>query len=127
MTKYFHTKVNDKMYYGKHLHLDCKSCMRNKVQDIVLWKHFLQELVIDIDMEAHGEPIVERFGGGIDVGISGVQFITTSLISVHTNDESGDAYLDVFSCKWFDEDIVKVKVDEFFEPLNMKLIILLRG
>jgi len=123
MSLYYHTTVNNKDYYGKHLLLDCKSCMRVKVQDVELWKRFFRELVIDIDMIAHGEPVVERFGEGIDTGISGIQFITTSLLSVHTNDATGDIFLDIFSCKWYDEDIVKTKVDKFFEPLDRKSVV----
>ena len=45
-----------------------------------------------------------------------VQLIQTSAISLHTNDQSRDLYLDVFSCKEFkEEDVLKV-VNEFFAP-----------
>jgi S-adenosylmethionine/arginine decarboxylase-like enzyme len=123
---YFHTEINGEKYYGKHMLVSAKSCMRVKVQDIELWKRFFTELVQDIDMIAFGGPQVYRFGEGIDEGVSGIQFITTSLLSVHTNDASGDIYLDVFSCKNFDEQVVLKKIDKFFEPLCINHDIILR-
>ena len=52
----------------------------------------MTELVDRIDMVAFGDPIVERFGGGIEVGISAVQLIETSAIVIHTNDQAGDMH-----------------------------------
>ena len=77
---------------------------------------FLRTLVTEIDMVAYGDPLVARFGEGIEVGISGVQLIETSAISLHTNDLARDLYLDVFSCKEYSNQDVLMVVDAFFAP-----------
>lgn len=77
---------------------------------------FLQNCADQIDMVRYGAPLVARFGGGIETGISGVQLIETSAISVHTNDAHRDMYLDVFSCKQFQEQTVREVLDTFFSP-----------
>lgn len=40
-------------------------------------------------------------------GTSAIQFITTSNITIHTLDLLGNVYLNVFSCKEVDEELVK--------------------
>ena len=77
-------------------------------------------------MVAYGDLVIARFGDGIEEGISAVQLIMTSAITIHTNDKARDLYLDVFSCKWFDEDIVEEMVDYYFNPENIANTIILR-
>jgi S-adenosylmethionine/arginine decarboxylase-like enzyme len=112
---YKRTVINGKSYYGKHLMMTAKSC-DERLLEVSVVTAFLKELVNKIDMIAYGEPLVARFGEGIEEGISGVQLITTSALTVHTNDAARDLYLDVFSCKWFDETIVRDTVDAYFAP-----------
>ena len=59
-------------------------------------------------------------------GWSVAQLIYTSTITCHFTDESGDFYLDVFSCKEFEIEKVIECVDEFFSPLETKSRYLLR-
>jgi S-adenosylmethionine/arginine decarboxylase-like enzyme len=123
---YKRTVINGKSYYGKHLMITAKGCNSNLL-DVEKVKDFLKGLVDDIDMVAFGEPIVERFGEGIEIGISGVQLITTSAITIHTNDTARDMYLDVFSCKWFDENTVKDVIKKRFSPVEINEQIVLRS
>ena len=55
-------------------------------------------------MEADGPPVLQRFAEHVPeaAGYSLVQLIETSAITGHFCDKSGDAYIDVFSCKDFD-------------------------
>lgn len=124
---YPNINLNNNKYYGKHSMYDIKSCKREKVQSIDNWKQFINELVQAIDMIKHGDLIIDRFGEGTDIGLSGCQLILTSNISFHTNDLSGDAYVDIFSCKDYDDEKVKQMIDFFFEPLKQNKIIILRG
>lgn len=123
---YKRTVINGKSYYGKHLMLTAVSCNENLL-DVQKVTDFMKELVPAIDMVAFGEPVIARFGEGVEVGISGVQLIITSAITVHTNDAARDMYLDVFSCKWFDEAIVKDVVVKYFSPDDMTEQIVLRS
>lgn len=113
---YKRAEINGKKYYGKHFMLTGQKC-NEKLLSLTEMEVFLKTLTKKIDMIAYKEPIVARFGDGIEVGISGVQLITTSAIMVHTNDDARDLYLDVFSCKWFDEQVVIDYVNEIFDPL----------
>jgi S-adenosylmethionine/arginine decarboxylase-like enzyme len=122
---YFHTNINGRMYYGQHLIMDCKSCNFDLLSEEKI-KDFFRELVPAIDMVAFGEPQAHRFGEGDDVGISGVQFIVTSLIAIHTNDLYRDAYLDLFSCKFYEEEKVVDLFSKYFEPVSINKITLLR-
>jgi S-adenosylmethionine/arginine decarboxylase-like enzyme len=75
-------------------------------------------------MKAFGRPMIQHFGEGDKAGYTLVQLIETSNITGHFCDNSGDAYLDIFSCKWFDENVVQNVVASWFKPesINMKVL-----
>ena len=102
-------------HYGQHMMLTASGCNAD-LEDIDRVAEFLRTLVTEIDMVAYGDPLVARFGEGIEVGISGVQLIETSAISLHTNDQARDLYLDVFSCKEYSNTDVIMVVEAFFNP-----------
>lgn len=117
--------VNGERYYGKHTIVNAGGCNDNLISKDVI-REFIIELADRIDMVRFGDPIVERFGEGIEVGISAVQLIQTSAIVIHTNDGSRDFYLDVFSCKDFAEDAVAAYVHETFGPVHLEAQTFLR-
>lgn len=47
-------------------------------------------------------------------GISAVQFIMTSTITLHALDELGAVFIDLFSCKAYEPSAVKKVAEEFF-------------
>ncbi len=54
-------------------------------------------------MKRFGDTIVINFGEDEKVaGYSMTQLIETSLISGHFANSSKSAYIDIFSCKWYD-------------------------
>lgn len=112
---YKRVQRNGQTFYGKHLLIDATQCNDNLLS-VDFWRQFLPDLARQIDMVPYGQPIVERFGQGIEIGISGVQLIETSAIMVHTNDGTRDMYLDVFSCKDYDTDLVVSLVEEALAP-----------
>lgn len=109
--------------WGQHLILDMADCNENISRKESL-RSFVTELVDAIDMVAYGEPIVEHFATHSQeaAGYSLVQLIETSAISAHFSDHNRDVYLDVFSCKPFDSDIVVQVVDKYFEPKNIYML-----
>ncbi len=115
MEEYRRIDIDGIRYYGKHLIVTSRGCNEN-ILDKEKIAHFMTDLVDRIDMVAFGDPVVERFGGGIEVGISAVQLIETSAIVIHTNDQARDMYLDVFSCKTFSEFDVLDFVQQTFGP-----------
>ncbi len=95
--------------YGQELILDLKDC------DIKMFtRQFLETYFIGlcdlIDMEREdlhfwddeGIPIKERRTEPHVVGITAVQFIITSSITIHALSKLKEAYINIFSCKEFD-------------------------
>ena len=100
--------------YGKELILDLHNCdtatfNRNSI------KEYFKELCDLIDMERcklswwddHGVPEEEKQTEKHLKGTTAVQFILTSNIVIHTLDLLGTVYINIFSCKDFESDIVK--------------------
>jgi S-adenosylmethionine decarboxylase len=81
-------------------------------------------MVKKIDMVAYGKPLIQYFGYDDKAGYTLVQLIETSNITGHFCDNTGDAYLDVFSCKYFDENVARAVVQDWFKPetIDMKVI-----
>ncbi|MBF0531635.1 MAG: S-adenosylmethionine decarboxylase [Candidatus Omnitrophica bacterium] len=125
MAEYRRINVDGVVYYGKHLILTARSCNANILETQKI-ADFITRLVKKIDMVAFGGCVAERFGGGIEVGISAVQLIETSAIVMHTNDQARDMYFDVFSCKTFKEDAVIDFVKEVFNPKTINYQVLFR-
>ena len=65
-------------------------------------------------------------GTGGATGWTVVQLIETSNICGHFVDENGDFYLDVFSCKDFNENIVTDYIQQCFVPETIKSEVFLR-
>jgi len=110
-------------YWGYHLMLDCSGCDHAKITNGENITAFTKELVRRIDMVAFGEPIVEHFAthDPDKAGYSMVQLIETSNISMHAVDKDNTMYLDVFSCKPFNNDDVIATVKEFFGAQKVRL------
>lgn len=107
-------------YWGYHLTLDCSAAPIEKITDAKHVADFAKELVRRIDMKAYGEPQVVNFGEGNKAGFTLVQLIETSNICAHFCNESGDIYLDVFSCKPYSIETVVTTVREYFDPKTIR-------
>ena len=115
------------MFWGYHLLLDCGNCNREKVGSKENIAAFVKELIRRIDMVAVGEPVIEYLCvGDPKAGYSLMQLISTSCITGHFMDESGDAYVDIFSCKPYDIAVAQQCVEEFFQPDKVRVNFLTR-
>jgi S-adenosylmethionine/arginine decarboxylase-like enzyme len=103
-------------YWGHHLLLNAHKCVPATVRSRVIIRDFANDLVRQIDMVPYGKPQIVMFGTGNKKGYTLVQLIETSNICAHFVEETNDFYLDVFSCKSFDEKVVKQLVDDYFGP-----------
>lgn len=111
--------MTENTYWGYHLIINAADCNRNAVTNPEHIRNFAKKLVERIDMVAYGEPQVIHFGEDNKAGYTLVQLIETSNICAHFCDDTGDAYIDVFSCKPYDKDIVLQMVDDFFLPARV--------
>jgi len=114
--------------WGQHLLLDLADCNGNVCEKNAI-ATFIQELVQAIDMKAYGEPVIVHFAEHSyeAAGYSLVQLIETSAITGHFSDNNRDAYLDIFSCKAFAENVVIQVVEKHFEPQKIFSAFLDRG
>jgi S-adenosylmethionine/arginine decarboxylase-like enzyme len=113
-------------HWGYHLILNGRNCIPASIRSAQHIGVFTSTLVNKIDMVAYGKPEIVMFGTGNKKGFTLVQLIETSNICAHFVEESDDMYLDVFSCKPFDEKVVKKVVDDFFSPATMDTKLILR-
>jgi S-adenosylmethionine/arginine decarboxylase-like enzyme len=115
-------------YWGKHIVIDARAGSIPAVTSKEHIAKFVDELVEKIDMVKYGPIWIERFAthDPIKAGISFIQMIETSNITGHFVDCDGDFYLDIFSCKDYDEDVVIELVNEYFSPQEIDTLTLLR-
>lgn len=95
--------------------IDIYHCDPAKIRDAELIKRFVIDLCDLIEMKRFGETQVVHFGEDEKVaGYSMVQLIETSLISAHFANLTNATYLDVFSCKPYDPETVRLFAQNYF-------------
>lgn len=121
------------MAYGQELILDLHNC------DIrTFFRESLDELFARLcdatDMqqcERHfwddiGVPDDEKQTSPHTKGTSAIQFILTSNITIHTLDDLACVYLNLFSCKTFDPDVVCQIAENHFKGTAVSKIMVIR-
>jgi S-adenosylmethionine/arginine decarboxylase-like enzyme len=111
----------EKKPYGYELILDLHGCDVSKFNRTSLDQYF-EKLCKAIDMKRcdlhfwddEGLPPERMQTQPHTKGTSAVQFIITSTIVVHTLDLLKAAYINIFSCKGFDEKIAEKVTREWF-------------
>jgi S-adenosylmethionine/arginine decarboxylase-like enzyme len=107
--------------------IDIYGCAPLKIRDAEVIRRFVAELCELIEMKRFGDTQVVHFGEDERVaGYSMVQLIETSLISAHFANLTNTVYLDVFSCKPYDPEIVKDFAQAFFGGTHSALNVTLR-
>src|SRR3954447_20705780 len=92
--------------WGMLAAVDVHDAQREALADPVTIRRFVPVLIDAIGMRAHGPLMLERFGDDELEGWSALQFIETSSISVHADEVCCRCFVDVFSCRRFDPDVV---------------------
>lgn len=117
--------------YGKELILDLHHCEPSRFTRKIIRGYFIRICEL-IDMERGNlfwwddlnSPEAEKETEPHLVGTSAVQFIKTSNITIHTLDILHRVYLNIFSCKDFDEYAVERTTATWFDGdiVNRKVI-----
>ena len=107
-------------YWGYHAIVDAAGCDHDAITSYDTVHAFAKELVKAIDMVAYGEPQIVNFGSGDKAGFTLVQLIETSNICAHFVNELDEMYLDVFSCKPYDEKVVEEMVAKYFGAKSLR-------
>ena len=107
--------------------VDVYHCDPEKIRDADLIKRFVAELCDHIQMKRFGETVVVNFGEDERVaGFSMTQLIETSLISGHFANHSNAAYIDIFSCKFYEPREVAEFAMKYFGGEHYQLQVSLR-
>jgi len=106
--------------------IDVYNCNPEKIKDKNAIIEYVSRLCELIDMKQYGDPTVVHFGKGETEGFSLVQLIETSLISGHFANESNRAFIDIFSCKFYDPEKAAEFTKEFFGGSHYRLNTLIR-
>ena len=114
--------------WGKHLIIDMTAGEIECVRSAAHISRFVETLVETIGMRAYGAPLLEHFAEHLPeaAGYSLVQLIETSAITGHFCERSGDAYIDIFSCKDFAAELAVEVVRAAFRPQHINFMTLMR-
>lgn len=102
--------------WGHYAILDCSECNLASIQSEETLRTWITEVLVAIEMEAIGGPIIARTG--VDQadkeGFTLVQIIETGSIVAHFIDRDRHIYVDVFSCKEFTPEVVETCLKKHF-------------
>jgi S-adenosylmethionine/arginine decarboxylase-like enzyme len=115
-------------HWGYHLLVNAQQGDRELISSFENVRAFVEQLVLDIDMVKYGSLWIDRFAthDPEKAGISFCQMIETSNITGHFAEETGNFYIDIFSCKPYDAKVVQELVEEYFAPMSVTALMVYR-
>jgi S-adenosylmethionine/arginine decarboxylase-like enzyme len=113
--------------WGLLTSIDLHNCNPDTIRDADAIKRYVDELCELIEMKKFGDTQVVNFGEDERVaGYSMTQLIETSLISGHFANLTNNAYIDIFSCKFYDPQVAADFTQKFFQAKDIKIHYILR-
>ncbi len=115
--------------FGPHITIDLKGCPKEILSNYELHFEWLKKLPELIQMTPITQPYVFPYAGLVpeDKGITGIVIIAESHLSIHSFEDKGYSFIDIFSCKDFDiQKAVDTTID-FFKPSSYELNVVKRG
>jgi S-adenosylmethionine/arginine decarboxylase-like enzyme len=104
-------------FWGRWCGLDLSECLPELIADRHNVERYIMALCQELDFKPYGSPSIVRFGSRPQIaGITFTQMIETSLISGHLVEESGAAFIDIFSCIDFSAQHAEDITRRFFRP-----------
>lgn len=115
--------------FGPHITLDLKGCPKEILSDYNLHFDYLKSLPGLIHMTPITQPYVFPYSGLVpeDKGITGIVIIAESHISVHSFEDKGYCFIDIFSCKDFDVERAIQITKDLFKPTDFEIHVVARG
>jgi len=113
--------------WGISTALDLYECNPKTIRDADKIRAFVLELCDRLEMRRFGECRVVDFGEDERVsGFSMTQLIETSLISGHFANATNAAYLDIFSCKFYEPQLMADFAAKYFRSKTYRMQVSLR-
>ena len=115
--------------FGPHITLDLKGCPKDILSNYQLHFEYLKNIPELIQMTPITQPYVFPYEGLVpeDRGITGIVIIAESHISVHSFEDKGYCFIDIFSCKPFDYERAIELTKEIFQPKDCEVNVVSRG
>ena len=124
--------------YGPHLTIDAYGCDPERLSDLSLVYRWLHDLPRKLGMDVLFPPYCHDYVNvnPLESGVTGIVGLTTSHASIHTypymhcSDDPntiGTAFVDVFSCRPFDVDLVVADFKATFGGKDLHVRIVERG
>ena len=126
-TQYYKEIYESKNVWWMNAALDFYSCDLVKVAESkntnihTLVKQFILDLCIYIDMIRDGEPELYDINYYWRPWLEFTQVITTSLISGHFRHDTQTAYLEIFSCKYYNPNDLALFVQKYFSATGTQM------
>lgn len=117
-----------KKIYGYELMMDLYGCEKNVLTSKKKLQEYIDKLCKLIKMKKYRKTLLPYFGENkaYTKGYSLVQLIETSSITGHFSDLWGRAYINIFSCRKFDQIAAKSFTRQFFQAKKVKNRFLIR-
>lgn len=116
------TEYRRRKCWGMVASVDVYGCSPRAVRDPRKIKRFIVALCREIKMKRYGEALIERFAEGALEGYSAMQFIETSSVTMHFDEGENRAFIDIFSCRFFDPKKAEVFCRNFLGGQKSKIL-----
>lgn len=108
------------MVWGKIAMINLYECSPGAIRNKKVIATFVNLLCNKINMKKQGPTLIKKFGKDKLKGYSVFQFIETSSITIHFDEEKNRAFIDIFSCKDFDLKQAEELSKSFFKAKKSK-------
>lgn len=120
-------KYAEAQAWGLSASVDVYDCDPSTIRDAERIREFVYALCDKLGMKRFGDCQVVDFGAEERVaGFSMTQLIETSLVSGHFANASNSAYLDIFSCKFYEPRVMAEFATAFFGGSRYRMQVSLR-
>mgnify|MGYP001573844853 FL=1 len=110
-------------WWGRSASVDLHHCDPKLVKSPAAIRRFVRQLTKELKMHRVGPTEIKRFGHGKLRGYSMMQFIETSTIIAHFDENGNRAFLDIFSCKTYSVKKVAQFCKKYFKAKNYVLYV----
>lgn len=107
--------------WGMVASIDLYDCHPQHIKNPEKIQALIDGLCAEIKMKKFGPAMIQRFAEGELEGYSALQFIETSSITMHFDETKNRAFIDVFSCKFFEPAVAEKFCLDFLEAKTAKI------
>ena len=107
-------------WWGRSVSVDLHGCDLALITNQKMIARFVRQLAKLLHMKRVGPLEIKRFGHGQLRGYSMMQFIETSTIIAHFDEQGERAFIDVFSCMRYDPKLVGKFCKKFFKAHRLQ-------